>query len=188
MAGFAGARSHLSVLRCLMWLRSRHAVMTPATAANTRMRPGPHCPPMMQTTPSARATRASAKDARARRVEALGASPGNGTVFSSPESKGVINVKPPYQRPATAAGPRCAEREAINLGNILVAALGTLNARSAAGDAGFILHHRSIPARLTGAICAPVSAHSTCCCLDNSKTRQSDYLPPRKEPDRACHH
>jgi hypothetical protein len=46
--------------------------MNPATAANTRMRPGGHCPPMMQTTPTARAMRASAKDARARRMETSG--------------------------------------------------------------------------------------------------------------------
>ncbi len=56
-------------------LRNCHAVMTPATAANTRMRPGGHCPPMMQTPPTARAMKAivkDARDARARRVEALG--------------------------------------------------------------------------------------------------------------------
>ncbi len=36
------------------------------------------------------------------------------------------------QSSATAAGPRCAERRAKVLGDIIVAALGTLNTRSAA--------------------------------------------------------
>jgi len=90
-------RGHLSVRRSLMRLRNCHVVMTPAAAANTRMRPRPQGPPMMQTTPTARARRASAKEARATRGEAIGAAPCNRCVFWSPGSKSVISVMPHHE-------------------------------------------------------------------------------------------
>ncbi len=51
---------------------SCQAIMIPATAANTWMRPGGHCSPIMQITPATRATTANTNDARARRAATLG--------------------------------------------------------------------------------------------------------------------
>ncbi len=78
-----------------MPVRICHAVITPATAANTRIKPAPHCPPRTQTTPTPRATKANAKEALARREETPDAPTGNRPVFSLSGLRNVTTATPP---------------------------------------------------------------------------------------------